>query len=41
MKIPPFKEINPPTKDGFWINKKTKESLEKELESEMKELNYL
>ena len=25
MKIPPFKEINPPTKDGFWINKKTKE----------------
>ena len=25
MKIPPFKEINPPTKDGYWINKKTKE----------------
>ena len=25
MKIPPFKEINPPTKDGFWINKRTKE----------------
>ena len=25
MRIPPFKEINPPTKDGFWINKKTNE----------------
>ena len=25
MKIDPFKELNPPTKDGYWINKKTKE----------------
>ncbi len=25
MKIDPFKELNPPTKDGYWINKKNKE----------------
>ena len=25
MKIDPFKELNPPTKDGYWVNKKTKE----------------
>ena len=25
MKIPPFKEINPP-KNGYWINPKTKEA---------------
>ena len=25
MKIPPFKEINPP-KNGYWINSKTKEA---------------
>ena len=25
MKIPPFKEINPP-KNGYWINPKTKET---------------
>ena len=27
MKIPPFKEINPPNKNGYWINPKTKEAL--------------
>ena len=26
MKIPPFKEINPPSKNGYWINPKTKEA---------------
>ena len=26
MKIPPFKEINPPNKNGYWINPKTKET---------------
>ena len=26
MRIPPFKEINPPNKKGYWINPKTKES---------------
>ena len=26
MKIPPFKEINPPNKNGYWINPKTKEA---------------
>ena len=25
MKIPPFKEINPPDKFGYWTNKKTGE----------------
>ena len=26
MKIPPFKEINSPNKNGYWINPKTKEA---------------
>ena len=26
MKIPPFKEINPPNDKGYWINKKTNQS---------------
>ena len=26
MKIPSFKEINPPNKNGYWINPKTKEA---------------
>ena len=26
MKIEPFKEINPPDKNGYWTNKKTGET---------------
>ena len=26
MKIPPFKEINRPNKNGYWIHPKTKEA---------------